>query len=333
MIQVHLDNGALSADLLNYGCTIMNIHVPDRYGIPANIVAGFDRWEQYLGEHPYLGCVIGRYANRIAHGKCSIAGKFYQLSLNDPPNHLHGGFEGFGRKLWQVKSLIENADGVGVVFSYQSAEGEEGYPGNLAVEVTYLLTSSDSLEIRYAATTNQTTIINLTNHTYFNLTAFDEPEIYNHLLQVRARQVLGKDKQQVPDGSRMDVAGSRFDFRAEMEIGKQIHHIPGESGYDHTFVLDELHDETDYHALLISPASGRVLRVFTDQPSLHIYTANAWDGQLRGNQQKSLHRHGAIALEAQYFPDSPNHRDFPSTVLQPGEVYQARTVFQFLRID
>ena len=319
----------MSVELINIGCIITSIMVPDRSGKMGNVVAGFENWEQYLDPHPYFGCIVGRFANRIANGIFNLEGKRFQLSVNDPPNHLHGGVKGFDKKIWQVKEVIEKNDCVGVSLSYISIDGEEGYPGTLETTVTYLLETDNKLYIECTATTDKTTIINLTNHSYFNLTAFETATIYKHHLQIAAKNILAKSDQQTPTGKRIDIINSSFDFTKDKEIGEYISSIPGELGYDHSYVLDEHETETMPVAILSDPASGRQLSVFTNQPSIHCYTANWWDGTLLGSQGKNYLRHGAIALEAQAFPDAPNHPQFPTTILRPDEVYRAYTVYQF----
>lgn len=330
VFRFRLHNGEMSADIMNYGGTITAIYIPDRFGIKKNVVAGFDNLQQYTEEHPYLGCTIGRFANRIAFGKCFIEGSEYSLALNDPPNHLHGGFQGFNRKIWQVQNMFEENSRAGVSMSYESKDGEEGYPGNLKTIVTFSLTGENKLHIHYEARTDKPTIINLTNHSYFNLTAFEEEHIYNHQLKIFADQFLLKNEHQIPTGEIVSVRENAFDFTKAKKIGEYINQVPNEAGFDHTFVLHKDDDQVVPAAELLVPASGRILKVFTDQPAIHLYTANWWNGALQNSDGKHFCKHGAIAFEAQGFPDAPNHSNFPKTTLMPGATYEANTVFQFL---
>jgi aldose 1-epimerase len=317
-------------DIINYGCTVVSITVPDRLGIRKNIVAGFDDLQQYLQVHPYFGCVIGRYANRIAFGKFRIDGIEYALSVNDPPNHLHGGFKGFDKKVWQVANTIEESHRTGISLSYSGKDGEEGYPGNLKAVVTYFLTEENKLHIQYSATTDKPTIVNLTNHSYFNLTAFEEQTVYNHQLRILADNYLVKNEYNVPSGEIASVKDGIMDFTTTKQIGTHINLFPKDRGYDHTYVVNKQNHEVELAAELLDPGSGRLLRVFTDQPGIQVYTANWWDGSLKHSSGNAYHKHAAIALEAQAFPDAPNHPNFPNTILRPGETYRATTIFQFL---
>lgn len=314
---------------MNYGATIMAIEVPDKYGMKKNIVAGFETFPQYLDGHPYFGCMIGRFANRIAFGKFSIDETEYALSINNPPNHLHGGLKGFDKKVWSVTDTIEEENRVGIVLELKSVDGEEGYPGTLHAKVTYLLAEDNKLHIHCSATTDQLTIVNLTNHSYFNLSAFEVPTIYDHQLQIAAEHYLVKNNNQIPTGEVSAVKSSPFDFTVSKKIGEHILLIPGEPGYDHTFVLNRKNELLKSAAQLWDPVSGRKLNVFTDQPGIHIYTANWWDGSLQNSNGRKYKRHGAVALETQAFPDAPNHKNFPNTFLRPGAVYEAHTIFQF----
>lgn len=322
-------NGEITIELTNYGCTIVSIYTPDKWGHSKNIVAGFNHLSQYTQDHPYIGCVIGRYANRIAHGKFSIDGVSYQLPVNDGKNHLHGGVQGFGRKIWKLENTIEEPDQVGVVFSYKSEDGEEGYPGNLTTTVTYLLNKTNSLSIRYKATTDQPTIISLTNHSYFNLTGFEVDVIYNHCLQINAASYLKKNENNTPTGVIVPTDNTPLDFSAPQKIGKHIDQLQEDMGYDHNFVLKNDHHQVSFAAHLFEEKSGRSLKVYTNQPGLQVYTANWWDGQLTGSQNKPYCKHGAIALETQAFPDAANHPNFPPVILRPGVEYDKETVFQF----
>ena len=256
----------------------------------------------------------------------------YSLSVNNDNNHLHGGFVGFHRKFWETKQVIHDEDKVGVTFCYSSPHGEEGYPGSLEAEVTYMLTNDNQLIIRYNATSDQPTIINLTNHSYFNLTGFEKNQIYDHQLKINSTSYTEKNQNNIPTGNILPVHNTPFDFRDFRAIGKDIHLLKADKGYDINFVLDTRTKEVSLAAELYEPISGRIINVFTNKPGLQVYTANWWDGTLVGEQGKRYEQHGAVALETQSFPDSPNHPNFPSTVLTPGEVYESETRFQFLTI-
>ena len=328
-----LSNGTIEVGLTNYGCTIVSILTPDKTGVLNNIVAGFDNLHQYTEEHPYFGSVIGRYANRIAKGEFFIDGELFQLDRNDGVNHLHGGVHGFSRKVWQIESLIREQDHVGVVFTYTSPDGEEGYPGTLHTTVTYLLFANNSLNIRYHATADRPTIISLTNHSYFNLTGFETETIYDHYLQVNASSYTVKNENNTPSGIIASTDHTPLDFSKPQQIGKHIHELKKDKGYDHNFVLNNNHKEVSIAAHLFELEKGRSLKVFTNQPGLQVYSANWWDGKLIGSQDKKYKQHSAIALETQAFPDSPNKDHFPSTILRPPMVYEKETVFLFGTIN
>lgn len=323
----HLSNGHVDVEISNYGCTIVSINVPDRFGKKKNIVAGFNQLYQYTQDHPYLGCTIGRYANRIANGKFKIDGKEYLLPVNDGPNHLHGGDSGFHKRVWKT----EGEKG-GITFSYLSKDGEEGYPGNLRVLVNFSLTGTNRLVISFTAVTDKKTIVSLTNHSYFNLTGFKNPSIHDHLLTVYADNYTLKNDNNIPTGEIKPVVNTAFDFLRQKSIGKDIKLLIEDMGYDVNYVLNNRTSQTALAAELYEPESGRLLKVFTDRPGLQVYTANWWDGSLIGSQGKTYEKHGAVALETQSFPDSPNHTNFPNTILKPGEVYRAETIYQFLTV-
>ena len=326
-----LSNGEVDAEITNYGCTIVSLFSPDVNGIKSNIVAGFKDLAEYESDHPYFGCIVGRYANRIAKGKFTIDDKTWQLPLNDDGvNHLHGGLHGFNRKLWKIEEIINEEDKCGVTFSYVSKDGEEGYPGNLEVSVSYLLTKENLLIIQYTAVTDQPTIISLTNHSYFNLSGFEQETIHDHFLQINAEKYTVKNEFNTPSGEMASIKDTPFDFSSPQKIGQYIHELETDMGYDHNFVLNNDHRTPALAATLFEPASGRVLKVFTNMPGMQVYTANWWDGTITGYQDKPYQKHGAVALETQAFPDAPNQLQFPSAVLRPGEQYSKQTTFQFL---
>lgn len=318
----------MKTDLLSYGATIMSVEVPDRFGILQNVVAGFRSLQAYQQPHPYFGSTIGRFANRIAGGKFLIDGKSYALSVNEPPNHLHGGYLGFDKKAWRLINTIEEDNRIGVRFGYTAADGEEGYPGTLQATVVYILTANNELQIQYNATTDQPTIVHLTNHSYFNLSAFKVPTIDNHRLRISSDYYLKCDLHQVPTGEMESVKGSALDFTVEKEIGDSLSLLKNEVGIDDTFVICNYNGGLILAAELSDKISGRRMKVFTDQPGMHIYTANWWNGKLKSDE-KTYEKHGAIAMEAGAFPDAPNHQHFPGAILRPGETYLAQTVFQF----
>lgn len=326
----YLSNGNMKVVIGNYGCTIISVSVPDRNGVKENVVAGFSEPHLYLKNHPYLGCIVGRYANRIAFGKFEISGKKYSLPINDKMNHLHGGIDGFHRKFWDLKNVTNDEKKVAVTFGYYSVDGEEGYPGNLMVNVSYTLTIDNQLIIRYKAQTDQPTIVNLTNHSYFNLSGFKNPKIHDHLLRVYASGYTEKNCSNIPTGRILAVKGTPFDFLNFKPIGKDIQKLKEDKGYDINFVLNKQPKQIALVAELSEPTSGRVVKLFTNKPGLQVYTSNWWDGTLRGSQDVPYIQHGAIALETQSFPDSPNHLDFPNSVLLPGELYETETCYQFL---
>ena len=328
--KVLLDNGEVTVFVTNLGCSIVAIDAPDRAGFTRNVVAGFTNIEDYLVNRDYLGCVVGRFANRIAEGRFTLDEKQFRLPVNNDLNHLHGGIEGFNKKIWKITGLVRSAEGVAVSLAYLSKDGEEGYPGNLQVTVRYTLNNQNQLRIEYAARTDKATPINLTNHSYFNLTGFENPVIHDHLLQVNAFCYTEKNEDNVPTGSVLPVAGTPLDFRGVKRIGADIEKFSEDSGYDHNFVLEKsAPGETVFAAKLYEPSSGRVLKVYTSQPGLQVYTANYWDGTVKGLQGVAYQKHGAVALETQAFPDSPNHRSFPDTILRPGMQYISQTVYEF----
>lgn len=326
---ITLENAAITVQLINLGATITAIYAPDRNGLQKNIVAGFKDLEDYRHNPAYFGSTVGRYANRIAEGRITIAGKHYQLSVNNESNHLHGGFDGFHNRVWQVTACMQNGEEASVTMEYASADGEEGYPGNLTVQVQYVLDSNNQLSIHYTARTDQSTPVSLTNHSYFNLSGFDEPLITEHLLTINAQTYTEKSSNNVPTGNILPVAGSPLDFTQPTRIGKHIHHLPADGGFDHNYVLQPDHAGKVPAAVLEDPDSGRILRVFTDQPGIQVYSANFWDGSITGQQGIPYLKHGAVALEAQAFPDSPNHAHFPDTILLPGDIYRRTTTFAF----
>lgn len=326
-----LDNGqGLTIRAMSLGATLTAVEFPDRKGERENLTLYLQTLADYLRGHPCFGSVCGRYANRIAKGRFTLDGVTYQLATNNGPNHLHGGKVGFHQRLWDHQPV--QGDGfVGVAFSRVSPDGEENYPGTLRVTVTYRLRRDNRLEIEYTATTDKPTVLNLTNHAYWNLAGAGVGTILDHLLEINADSYLPVDETLIPLGPPAPVAGTPFDFRQPKPIGRDIEATQG--GYDHCFVLNkDKPGELTFCARLKDPKSGRVMEVWTTQPGVQVYTANGLDGRL-GAGGRTYPKFGAVCLETQHFPDSPNHPDYPSTVLRPGETYRELTVHHWSVAD
>lgn len=317
--------------ITDYGGIIVSLHTPDRNGQSGDIVLGFDNLEAYLKGHPYFGAIIGRYGNRIARGRFILDGKEYKLATNNGPNHLHGGLKGFDKVLWQARPF-QGSDRAGLVLYYLSADGEEGYPGNLAVTVTYtLFDQTNEFRIDYRAFTDKPTILNLTNHTYFNLAT--RGNVLNQLLQLNARYYTPVDETLIPTGEIAPVEGTPFDFTQPVAIGARINSDHPQMkigrGYDHNFVLDKPAGELGLVAKVYDPASGRILEVWSTEPGVQFYTGNYLDGSLTGKGGIRYERHAGFCLETQHFPDSPNKPHFPSVVLRPGQLFESTTIWKF----
>lgn len=322
--------------ILTYGGIIQSITVPDRDGTMGNIALGFDNLDDYMSMSPYFGAIVGRYANRIAKGQFTLDGKTYELAINNDPNTLHGGEKGFDKRVWTASEATSD-DGQSITLSYTSPDGEEGYPGTLEVSVTYTLTDANELRIDYSATTDALTVLNLSNHSYFNLAGEGSGTIYDHELQLNASAFTPVDETLIPTGEIADVAGTPFDFTTAKPIGQDIRDASSEQiligrGYDHNFVLDR--PEGDMESLVpvgkvMDPASGRVMEIATTQPGVQLYTGNFLDGSFAGTSGKVYRQGDAFCLETQHFPDSPNQPDFPSTELAPGEEFTSTTVYTF----
>jgi aldose 1-epimerase len=318
----------LKARVMTWGAALVRMEAPDRNGKFANIVLGFDSLDGYLGTHPYFGVIAGRYANRIAKGKFTLDGKQYTLAVNNGANHLHGGIKGFDKMNWHATvSLHPDA----VVFSMTSLDGDEGYPGTLRARVTYTLTEKNELRIDYEATTHKPTVVNLTNHAYWNLAGAGEGDILGHELTLHAGKFTPVDDGSIPTGKIEPVAGSPMDFTKAKPIGKDIAQLTGTpGGYDHNFVIDKAKaGALSPAAELYDPKSGRLMKVSTTEPGMQFYTGNYLDGTITGKGGKVYRRNYGVCLETQHFPDSPNRPEFPGTVLLPGETYRTTTVHQF----
>ena len=323
----------LQASITNFGATLVALRIPDHKGNFGDVVLGYDSFDGYLTDSAYFGASIGRYANRIAHGKFSLAGVTYSLARNNGENSLHGGVKGFNKVFWKATE-ISGPDGPGLQLKYTSKDGEEGYPGNLAVTVVYTLTNHNELKIDYAATTDKTTVLNLTNHSYFNLAGPAGGDILKHELTINAAQFTPVDSGLIPTGELSDVKGSPFDFEESTPIGARIEQSDEQlqigKGYDHNWVLRPAKPgRLRWAARLFEPASGRLLEVWTTEPGLQFYSGNFLDGSIHGKGGRPYHRRAGLCLETQHFPDSPNHPNFPSTVLTPGETFHSTTVYKF----
>lgn len=317
--------------VINYGCTITLLKVPDRDGVLADIVLGYDHLEGYLQSNAYIGCVVGRFANRIANGKFSLEGKEYTLAPNASLHHLHGGVKGFSHAVWAAEEIYTE-EGMGIRFRHLSPDGDEGYPGNLHVEVTYMLHDDDTLSFAYHAVTDQPTIINLTQHTYFNLHGSKE-HILDHQLMIYADHFLPVDETMIPTGEIRSVDGSPFDFRILKAVGSDIGQddlqLAIGHGYDHSWVFHNPSGEMHHAATLYDPSSGRRMDLYTTEPGMQLYTANFLQSKAAGKNNIALTPRSGLCLETQHFPDSPNHPGFPSVVLQPGEKYRSKTSLKF----
>jgi aldose 1-epimerase len=325
--EVHLytlrNEHGMQAKITNYGGIITSLKVAGRNGEPENIVLGFDNLDDYLSGHPYFGALIGRYGNRIANGRFSIDGEEYQLARNDGNNHLHGGEMGFDKVLWDA----EITDDGSLLLSYRSEDGEEGYPGDLDVTVTYSLTGDNELVIDYHAETDKATHINLTAHSYFNLSGDFSSEILGHELKLHAEHYTPVDEELIPTGDIAAVENTPFDFTGFHRIGSRIDQVEG--GYDHNFVLDNSSGELALAAELVHPESGRKLSLYTSEPGLQFYAGNFLDGSLSAPDGTPYGQYSGMCLEPQHFPNSPNEPEFPSTILRPGEIYQSQTIYSF----
>src|SRR5216683_2724488 len=321
----------LEVRTMNYGAIILSMRVPDRKGQLADIVLGHDTLEGYIPNPPYIGALVGRYANRIANGTFTLDGKTYTLPKNDGPNTLHGGVKRtFDKVVWDDEALKGKN---GVAFSYLSKDGEEGFPGNLKIKVTYTLTDSNELVINYEATTDKATPINVSQHSYFNLAGEGTGDILGHELMLNADRFTPVDKTLIPTGELRAVQGTPLDFTKPTAIGARIsdgyEQLVAGQGYDHNFVINRKDDSLTLAARAHEPTSGRVLEVYTTEPAVQFYSGNFLDGTIIGKQGHAYKLRNGFCLETQHFPDSPNHPDFPSTIVKPGQAFHSQTIFKF----
>jgi len=332
-----LSNGeGMNVRISDYGGVVVGIDVPDRDGTTADVCLGFDKIEDYVEKSPYFGCITGRYANRIAGGKFSIDGTEYTLAKNNGENHLHGGNKGFDKYIWDAVPS-KDGDEVSLTLTWTSPDGDEGYPGALSCKVVYTLTADQGVKIDYEATTDKPTVLNLTNHAYFNLKGNGEGRILDHEMQILADRFVSTDDAGIPLGPLAKVEGTPFDFRESTAIGERIdqenEQLKNGIGYDHNWVIKDSRDGKLQHvATVTEPKSGRVLKVHTTEPGLQFYCGNYLD-DLEGKGGKIYPHRGGFCLEAQTFPDSPNRPEYPSPLLKPGETYTQTTIYQFDTAD
>lgn len=315
----------------NYGAKIVSLMVPDRDGNFIDVVTGHNSIDEYLtSEEPYFGAICGRYGNRIAKGRFELDHIIYdKLAINNGPNNLHGGIKGFNAVVWDIKSINDNT----IVLTYTSADGEEGFPGKLVTEVTYHLSDDNKVMITYSAVTDKPTVLNLTNHSYFNLSGAGDPSVGDHLLTINADYYLPTDNTAIPYGPKEKVEGTPMDFRSPFSVGVRIddnfEQLVFGKGYDHTYVLNKEKDELSFCARCVSPKSGIVMECYTTEPGVQLYTGNWMTGNFEGKNGQRYPTRAALCLETQHFPDSPNKPEYPSTVLRPGETFSSCTVYQF----
>jgi len=326
------NKNGLEARITTYGGAVVSLKTPDRRGQLADIVLGYDNPPGYESDKSYFGSLIGRYANRIARGRFSLGGKDYQLARNNDANHLHGGARGFNKVVWQAREL-HRPGGMALELSYRSKDGEEGYPGNLDVTAVYFLTDKNELRIEYSATTDKLTIVNLTHHSYFNLRGEGSGNILDHELKINADRFIPVDPTLIPTGELRLVQGTPFDFRSSTTIGSRINQADEQlrvgKGYDHSYVLNKKAAELSFAAEFYEPQSGRTLQLWTTEPAVQFYSGNFLDG-VKGKRNSIYNIRDGFCLEAQHYPDSPNHPAFPSTILKPGEQNTQTTVYKFI---
>ncbi len=318
--------------ITNYGAIVTGLEVPDRDGEVADVVLGFDTLDEYLASHPYFGAVVGRLGNRLAGGKFTLDGLEYTIAQNDGPNSLHGGLKGFDKVLWQAEGR-ETPDGPALVLSYVSADGEEGYPGELSVRVTYTWANRDVFRVEYRAETTKPTVLNVTQHAYFNLAGAGAGDVLGHELQIFADRFTPIDETLIPTGELRSVAGTPLDFRAPHVLGERIgaddEQLANGGGYDHNYVLNSADGSLARAVRVVESTTGRAMEVWTTEPGVQLYSGNFLDSANVGKSGKTYHKYYGFCLETQHFPDSPNHPEFPSAVLRPGQTWRTTTEFRF----
>lgn len=318
------NKNGVEVKITNYGATLMSILIPDSGDTKTDVILGFDSIQPYVNGCPYFGCVVGRYGNRIEEGKFELDGQKYQLTVNSGRHHLHGGKQGFDKVVW-TSEIVRN-DSIGSVkLTYIAKDGEEGYPGNCTVSVTYTLTDDNEIVMEYEAVTDKATIINLTNHAYFNLAG--NGTMLDHVLTINADNYTPVDTSLIPTGEIKAVAGTPFDFTSKHTVGERIAQVPG--GYDHNFVLNRKGNDMEWCATLQDTVSGRQLDIYSTEPGIQFYSGNFLNGSITGKYGQVYNLHAALCLETQHYPNSPSVTAFPTTVLKPGEKYQTKTIYKF----
>lgn len=327
-----VNSQGMTMKVINYGGIVTTLTAPDRNGKFEDVVLGYDSLAQYVEDNPYFGCLVGRYGNRIANGKFLLEGKTYSLAQNNDANHLHGGNKGFDKVFWNIEEFA-SPEGPALRLTYLSPDMEEGYPGNLNVEVIYILTDKNEWKIRYRATSDKKTVVNLTQHTYFNLSGNTKTDILQHELYLNADRFIPVNKDLIPTGEILPVAGTPLDFKTPRVIGARIDkdhpQLAFGRGYDHCWVLQNDGDSLTLAATLHDPSTGRVMSTYTTEPGIQFYSGNFLDGSIRGKFNTVYQKRYGLCLETEHFPDSPNQKNFPSVELKPGEVYHTETVYAF----
>jgi aldose 1-epimerase len=327
-LYVLTDSGGMVAKVMTYGATLTELDVPDRNGKMDDVVLGFDTLAGYLGKEPYFGATVGRVGNRIAKGRFTLDGRTYQLATNDGPNHLHGGIKGFDKVVWTA--AVVHGDAPSVRFTYLSKDGEEGYPGNCRVSVTYTIANSNELRLEYKVTTDKDTPVNVTNHSYFNLGGAENGSILGDIVTLNADRYTVVDSTLIPTGELRPVAGTPMDFRTPTEVGARIKEVGGNPvGYDHNYVLNGGGHGLDLVGSVYDPKSGRAMEISSTEPGVQFYTGNFLDGTITGKKGVVYGPHWGLALETQHFPDAMNHPNFQTDVLKAGQTYWSTTIYRF----
>lgn len=326
------NKNGIEMKIINYGGIITSLKTPDKNGTMEDIVLGFDSLKGYLSEPPFFGAIVGRYGNRIAKGKFKLDGKEYTLAINNTPNSLHGGVKGFDKVLWNVEEIVL-PEGPSLKLTYTSKDMEEGFPGTLKAEAIYTLSDNNELQFHYSATTDKTTVVNLTQHSYFNLTGGTKRDILDHELTIYSDEIVPVDKTLIPTGKFRKVAGTPFDFTTPHKVGERINdkdeQIEFGGGYDHCFVVRSSSDSLKHAATVTEPVSGRTMDVYTTEPGVQFYSGNFLNGNFIGKGNVAYAKRFGLCLETEHYPDSPNQPQFPSVVLKPGEIYKTTTVYKF----